>query len=103
MKEKELRNNAECSICGLGIGATGLPLFYTVKVERFGLDAVALQRLQGLTMMLGNHAALASVMGPDEDLATRLMGPVNVTVCERCSHGEQAIMAALAKAEMEGA
>lgn len=31
------------------------------------------------------HAALAGVMGPDEDLAKPVMEPVKLTVCESCA------------------
>lgn len=84
MKETELRQHANCSLCGKGIMHTGIPLFYLVTVERFGIDMRAAQRQQGLGMLLGS-AALATVMGPDEDLAKPVMNPVTLTVCETCS------------------
>ena len=84
MKEDELREHAKCNVCGKGIGASGLPMFWTVRVERHGLKADALQRQTGLTMMLGGHAGLARVMGPDEEMTTPLMDPVELTVCETC-------------------
>lgn len=62
MKEKELREHADCSICGKPIGNSGLPLFWKVTVERFGLNVDAVKRQQGLGMMLGAHIAM--VMGP---------------------------------------
>lgn len=85
MKEKELRQFAVCGLCNRKIGATGLPLFYRVTVERFGIDLKAIQRQQGLTMMLGGHAEIAAAMGPDEELALPLMEPVRFAVCEDCS------------------
>lgn len=81
MKEKELREAAICGICGDPIGKSGLPMFLRVTVKRYGLEHAALQRQQGLTMMLGGEAALASVMGPDQDLAT-LLDERTITVCE---------------------
>lgn len=97
MKRKELvEQHAECDVCRRKIGQTEVPLFYKVTVERFGLDARAIQRHTGLEMML-QSPALAAVMGPDEDLAMQLMEPTVVTVCETCSHEERAVMAALGK------
>lgn len=45
------------------------PIFYRVTIETIGLDAGAIQREQGLTMMLGGSSALAAVFSPDEHLA----------------------------------
>lgn len=84
MKEKELRELATCSACNKPIGHTKLPLFWRVTVERFGLDHGALQRQQGLAMHMGN-AALAAVMGPNEDLAKPVMEPVVLSLCETCA------------------
>lgn len=83
MKEAELRSHAVCSLCGNKIGATCLPLFWRVKVERFGIDLGALQRQTGLAMMLG-HAGIAAAMGADEDMAKPMMDAVVLTVCENC-------------------
>jgi len=35
-------------------------------------------------MMLGGHAALAMVMGRDEEMTIPMMEPVTITVCEDC-------------------
>lgn len=95
MKEPELRKHANCSICGKGIMHAGLPLFYRVTVERFGIDIQATKRQQGLGMMLS--PALAMVMGPDEDIAKPMMGPAIVTVCENCGTGANHCIAHLAE------
>ena len=84
MKEAELRKHARCGVCAKPIGHTGLPLFWRVTVERFGIDFNAMQRQQGLSMMLGS-AALAMHMGPDDYLAKPLMDPVTIAVCETCA------------------
>lgn len=84
MKEKELRKHTTCSMCGGKVMASGLPLFWRVTVERFGIDLRAIQRQQGLTMVLGGNAAIAAAMGPDEDLATAIGDAEIVTVCEPC-------------------
>lgn len=98
MKEAELRRYATCSMCGQKIGHTGLPLFWRVTVERFGIDHAAVARQQGLAMFLGN-AAIAGVMGPDETMAQPVMDPVTLSVCETCVI-EQTCIAQLA--ELQG-
>ena len=95
MKERELRQHATCSLCRQKIGHTGLPLFWTVRIERFGVDLAAAQRQHGLGLMLGGP--LAMVMGPDEDLATPMMEPLTLTVCERCACERDLPVAALAE------
>lgn len=84
MKESELRQHSACSVCGMEILHAGLPLFWRVTVERFGIDMQAAKRQTGLGMMLGSHA-LAAVMGPDEDIAVPLMEPKVLTFCEPCA------------------
>ena len=36
-------------------------------------------------MLLGGNAALAQVMGPDEEMTVQLIEPRTFTVCEPCS------------------
>lgn len=98
MKEKELRQHADCSLCGNKILAGGIPLFWRLTIERFGVDLAPIQRQQGLTMMLGNSAVLAQVMGPDEDMAKPVMDPVTLTVCESCGTSVRRPVAAFAEA-----
>lgn len=83
MRERELRNYADCSMCGRKIGATGIPLFSRVTIERFGIDVMAVHRQQGIGMMLG--ARLAMHMGADEVMAKRLAEPVVLSICESCA------------------
>lgn len=98
MKESELRRFATCSLCGKPILASGLPLFYRVTIERFGVDVHAVQRQQGLTMFLGGHAMIAAAMGPDEDMAKPLMEPTTIAVCELCA-GESRCIHSLGEVE----
>lgn len=84
MREKELREAAICVVCRKPFGASGIPLFYRVRVQRFGVDVPAVQRQAGLEMQLGGAVALAQVMGPNEELAKELTS-VEFTVCEPCS------------------
>jgi hypothetical protein len=84
MKERELRQHLTCHLCNQKIMASGLPLFWRVTVERFGLDLQAIQRQSGLEAMFNGNAFIAAAMGPDEDMATSMMEPVVLTVCETC-------------------
>jgi hypothetical protein len=90
MKEKELRKVITCSLCGKKAPECGVPLFYRVRIERWGIDLGAVRRQSGLELMFGGTAgaaiALAQAMGADEDMAHHVMDPVAITVCETCSH-----------------
>ncbi len=55
------------TVTGGGVAEQG-PIFYRVTVEQCGLDRTAIQRQAGLEQMLGSHV-LASVMGPNDDVA----------------------------------
>lgn len=83
MKEKELREYATCILCRKKVGEFGLPLFWRVRVERFGIDLKAVRRQTGLAMMTG--ATLAQVLGPDEEMATAILGPLTMAICDPCS------------------
>ena len=91
MNEKELREKAKCGICEMKILKSGLPLFYRVSIQRWGVDANAMERQMGLEMFFGGrnpspHAvAIAQVMGADEDMATELTEKKEITVCESCA------------------
>jgi hypothetical protein len=82
MKERELRERCTCAMCGKKIGATGLPMFWTVEIKRYVIDLAAAQRQQALGLMLGG--ALAMHMGPDEDMAKEFGEPATLTVCAHC-------------------
>lgn len=88
MKELDLRKHTTCAICRQPVfkrKAHEFPgLFWTVKVQRWGLDMEACNRQQGLGMMLGGRGDIARVMGPDEDLAKQ-MAEAELTVCESCA------------------
>lgn len=81
MKAAELQ---ACAICGKGVMHSGVPLFYRVRIEHMGIDANAVRQVHGLETMLGN-AALARVMGPDPDIATPIVDPHTVLVCQPCA------------------
>ena len=97
MRELELREHATCLVCGKRIGTSGLPMFWIVRIERHGVKLDAIQRQDQLAGFLGGQAGLARVMGPDEDMTTPLMDPVELTVCEICGTGRQVCVAELAE------
>lgn len=84
MKEAELAQHSTCDLCNRIVTASGLPLFWRVRVERFGLNARNIKRQMGLGEYLGSPA-LASIMGTDPDMAEPVMEPVMLTVCEGCA------------------
>jgi len=90
MKERELRALGNCGLCGKPLAHSGLPLFWKVSVQRFGIDLAALQRQAGLTQMLGGNAFLAATMGPAEDMAKPLEDRT-IAVCEPCAAGPTSV------------
>ncbi len=102
MRERELREHAVCSLCNRRIGEAGVPIFYRLQIDTFGLDLNALQRQQGLTMQLGGEAALAAVMGPDEAMANPVGDTVTLTVCHQCAIDARYPVAYLVEAAGEG-
>lgn len=102
MKERELRQIADCKKCGKPFGHTGLPVFWRVTVERHGVDLRAVRRQDGLAQFMGN-AALAQVMGPDEEMTKPMMQPVTLTLCETCALEEGIVATALLEAEKKDA
>jgi hypothetical protein len=100
VKERELRQHSTCSLCNRKIGESGLPLFWRLTVERFGIDMQRIRRQDGLAAFIGS-ASIAAVMGPDEDLARPLMEAAVLTVCEPCAmdRADHIVAAAMSKAE----
>jgi hypothetical protein len=85
MKASEIK---KCTMCGKGVMHTGLPLFWRVTIERFGISLDAVQRRHGLEQYFGGGyvgATLAGVMGPDEQIAQPVMLPVTLILCEECA------------------
>ena len=93
MKEKELREAAECAACNKKLGQFGIPIFHRLTMQTYGVDTNALRRQSGMEQMMGN-VALAQVMGADEDMASPIGEAITVTLCMDCST-EQLIPAAL--------
>ena len=83
MKETEIRKHSTCNLCKNKILKNGIPIFYVVKIQNYGLDLNAIQRQSGMATMMG-HAGLAQVMGPNEDMASPITDEVIITVCSEC-------------------
>ena len=84
MKLNELSRYVKCDGCGNHIAHSGLPIFWRIKAERFGIDATAVKRQRGLSEFLGS-AELANIMGPDQDMTIDLMEPKTMTLCDGCA------------------
>lgn len=91
LNEKQLREVCKCSSCGKGVMNTGLPLFWVVKVERYGIDHSAIQRQNGLEQMMGGCVALAQVLSPGETMAKQLIDK-KLSFCEDCMHEKTGLL-----------
>ena len=80
MKRKDIK---PCVLCGKGMMHDNNILFYKVRLTRLGVNLGAVQQRMGLEMMLGSPV-LAGVMGPDEDLATKITSQ-EFLVCDTCA------------------
>lgn len=85
IKESDLR---PCHFCSQPLGV----FFHRITLEQAVVDTKAAQRQTGLGMMLGS-AALASVMGPDDDIA-KIISTSQHLICADCV-GTIPIIAAL--------
>lgn len=77
------RDFKPCLLCGKGMMHAGSITFFRLTIERQVIDTRAVQRAQGMELMLGDPR-LANVMGPNEDLAKQL-DTNTVLICEPCS------------------
>ena len=89
IKAAEIIRLGPCAVCGKKLCETGEIMFYRLQIERALLELSALRRAAGLEMIIG---PLASTMGPDEDLARVIEGPVTVVVHEQCAHGTMSLL-----------
>ena len=94
MKEKELRQHADCSVCGKPIGSSGVPFFWTAELTWYGLDFQAMRRQDGLAAHMGS-GALAAILGPNEDMAKAVSEPINITICQTCATEQMVVVAAM--------
>lgn len=80
MKRKDLKS---CAMCGKGLMHSGSPMFYKIKIESMIFDTQVLQQQAGLEMMLGSPE-LASIMGPDGDIAKKA-AENEILICMECA------------------
>jgi len=81
MKQDEL---SKCVFCREGVMHGGNPFFYRVKIDHMAIDLNAVRRQHGLEMMMGAVAAVARVMGPNEDMALEASTTDSFLVCQDC-------------------
>jgi hypothetical protein len=91
MKQKDFK---KCAICGKGVMHSGQITFYKVSITMMGIDLGAVQRQQGLEMMMGSPA-IAQVMGPDEDLAKPIDKAADGIICSECAISHNTVIAAV--------
>lgn len=84
LKEKELRALATCNRCHRKVGQWNLPIFWKVTLERHVVDVRAVQRQQGLGLLLGS-GALAAVMGPNDNMTAVIADEITITICDDCA------------------
>jgi hypothetical protein len=96
MKEAELREYARCACCNRLVGESGVPLFWKVTIERYGMDVQAMTRQNALARIVGNPR-IANALGPDEDMAHAMMPPHVLAVCETCGVGSNLPIAVLSE------
>lgn len=77
MKARDL---SKCLTCGRGVMHGGTPWFYRIRMESMAADVAAIQRQHGLELA---HGPVASVLGPDEDVA-KVLGQTGGLVCSQC-------------------
>jgi hypothetical protein len=94
LKHRDLK---PCIFCGKGMMHAGGIAFYRLTLERCVVNIAAVQRAAGLEQMLGGHALLANVMGPNEDLAKIIPDPAVCLVCDDCACGRSTIVAAISE------
>ena len=81
LKHSDIEN---CALCYKGVAHDNSLIFYRVTIETYGLEIANINRQTGLEIMLGGHASLANVMGPDAPIATRVHDPEPKLVCLSC-------------------
>lgn len=62
----------------------GVPLFYRITLESMGVNIRAAQRQAGLEQMLGGHARIANIMGPNEDIGLPIGPASRGLLCQSC-------------------
>ena len=83
MKQTDIK---KCAICKNGMMHKGMPIFYTIKIQRHSIDLGACQRQNGLEQFFGGHAELAGIMGPNEDMTKQITEETELWVCDNCAN-----------------
>lgn len=86
MKQSDIKS---CMSCGEGVMHDRQMTFYTVDVTHWIVDIGAIQRQHGLEQHMGHGAALAQILGPDEDIAKSMESVKNIWVCQLCANTER--------------
>lgn len=63
MKEKELREVAECANCHKPFGHTGLPLFWRIRIERIGVKLGVVRRQMGQPKPTHTPKSVPAILG----------------------------------------
>lgn len=94
----KLKDFSTCVLCSKPMMHARGIFFFRVTIERMGINVPAASRQQGLEMMLGRAASLASIMGPDEDLGIPI-GPADKgLICDECAVMSKLPIAGIAEA-----
>lgn len=80
----------KCRGCGKGVAHTGLPIFWRVKIDRMGIDTVAVQQTHAMEMFFGGNSQQALAVArafQDPIIAKPIDGidQVTVLICEECA------------------
>ncbi len=81
MKRSDIK---KCCKCNKGVMHTGLPLFWTIDIQRWGVNANAVQRQHGMEQFFGGNVALADVFGDGAPIASPINDPLKHFICEEC-------------------
>lgn len=76
-----------CIKCGTLMLATGMPLFYRVKLASMGIDGEEVRRHVGLAAAIApgrDGLALAGIMGPEPKPVVVMDEHPEVNVCHQC-------------------
>lgn len=87
LKQREIQ---KCALCLQGVGAGHID-FFVVDVRRYVINHGAVQRQHGLEQFMGAAAPLASIMGPDEDMAKQISERSNLWICAECAYGRNSV------------
>lgn len=105
--ETEIRASQvqQCGLCQQGIMHNQMPVFYVLRIQRFGVHLPGIQRTHGMEQFFGGNVQLARAMGADEVIAKSITPEGLIWICESCSTGRNgpvALIAEIALKDQEG-